>query len=48
MAFSQLLLDHRSRHELEMTYPDFRIRPSHKHLIDILFPKLPSYIHSAY
>jgi predicted acetyltransferase len=48
IAFTQLLLGHRSRSELEMTYPDFGIRPSHKHLIDVLFPKLPSYIHSAY
>lgn len=47
-VFAQLLLGHRSREELEMTYPDFIIRPSHKNLIDILFPKLPSYIHSAY
>ncbi len=48
LVFTQLLLGHRSRHELEMTYPDFIIRPSHKHLIDVLFPKLPSHIHSAY
>jgi predicted acetyltransferase len=48
LVFTQLLLGHRSRNELEMTYPDFGIRQSHKHLIDVLFPKLPSYIHSAY
>jgi len=48
LVFTQLLLGYRSRHELEMTYPDFIIRPSHKHLIDVLFPKLPSHIHSAY
>jgi predicted acetyltransferase len=48
LVFPQLLLGHRSRHELEMIYPDFIIRPSHKQLIDILFPKLPSHIHSAY
>jgi predicted acetyltransferase len=47
-AFTQLLIGHKSRHELEMIYPDFNIRPSHKHLIDILFPKLPSHIHAAY
>lgn len=47
-VFTQLLLGHRSREELEMTYPDFIIRPSHKQLIDVLFPKLPSHIHSAY
>jgi len=48
LVFVQLLLGHRSRHELEMIYPDFAIRPSHKHLIDMLFPKLPSHIHAAY
>jgi predicted acetyltransferase len=48
LVFAQLLLGHRSREELEMTYPDFLIRPSHKNLIDVLFPKLPSYIHCTY
>ena len=48
LVFMQLLLGYRSRHELEMVYPDFGIQPSHKHLIDVLFPKLPSHIHSAY
>jgi predicted acetyltransferase len=47
-VFTQLLLGHRSREELEAVYPDFIIRPSHKDLVDMLFPKLPSYIHSAY
>jgi predicted acetyltransferase len=48
LVFVQLLLGHRSRQELEMIYPDFRIRQSHKHLIDVLFPKSTSYIHAAY
>lgn len=48
LAFTQLLFGHRSRNELEMIYPDFGIRQSHKHLIDVLFPKLPSHIHSPY
>jgi predicted acetyltransferase len=47
-VFAQLLLGHRSREELEAIYPDFIIHPSHKNLIDTLFPKLPSHIHSAY
>lgn len=47
-VFTQLLLGHRSRQELEMIYPDFIVNPSRKHLIDVLFPKLPSHIHSAY
>jgi predicted acetyltransferase len=48
LVFTQLLLGHRSRDELEMIYPDFGIRQSHKQLIDVLFPKLPSHIHSPY
>ncbi len=47
-VFTQLLLGYRSREELQKNYPDFIVRPSHRHLIDILFPKLPSYIHTAY
>lgn len=48
LVFIQLLLGHRNRQELEIIYPDFRIRSSHRHLIDILFPKLPSYLHAIY
>jgi len=48
LVFTQLLLGHQGRHELEMTYPDFRIDFNHKQLIDVLFPKLPSHIHAAY
>lgn len=48
LAFTQLLLGYRSQEELEMIYPDFRIRPSHKNLVNVMFPKLPSYIHAAY
>jgi predicted acetyltransferase len=47
-VFTQLLLGHRSREELELVYPDFIVRPSHRLLIDTLFPKLSSYIHTAY
>lgn len=47
-VFTQLLLGYRSREELELVYPDFAVRPSHKGLIDVLFPKLPSYIHTGY
>jgi len=47
-VFVQLLMGYRSRQELETTFPDVRIDVSHKRLIDILFPKLPSHIHSAY
>lgn len=48
LVFTKLLLGHSSREELEMAYPDFRVRPSHKHLVDVLFPKLSSYIHATY
>ncbi len=48
IVFAQLVLGYRSREELENIYPDFIVRPSHKGLIDILFPKLPSYIHTEY
>lgn len=47
-VFVQLLTGYRSREELETVFPDVRIAVSHRHLIDVLFPKLPSYIHSAY
>jgi predicted N-acetyltransferase YhbS len=47
-TFTQLLLGYRSRCELEMCFPDFRIDVAHRRLLDVLFPKLPSYIHSAY
>jgi len=49
LVFTQLLLGYRSREELEAIYPDFRVQNSHKHLVDILFPKFQSsYIHAAY
>jgi predicted acetyltransferase len=48
LVFAQLLLGHISREELQTIYPDFIVRASHKYLIDVLFPKLPSYIHTDY
>jgi hypothetical protein len=48
LVFTQLLLGYRSREELEAIYPDFRVQSSHMHLVDILFPKSQSYIHTAY
>jgi hypothetical protein len=48
VVFAQLLLGHRNRHELEMNYPDFHVQDDHKQLVDVLFPKLPSYIHDVY
>jgi hypothetical protein len=49
LVFTKLLLGYRNREELEAEYPDFWIRPTHKKLIDVLFPKSPeSYIHVVY
>jgi predicted acetyltransferase len=48
LVFTQLLFGFRSREELETIYPDFTIRPSHKYLVDVLLPKMPSYIHTEY
>jgi predicted acetyltransferase len=48
LAFVQLFMGYRDRQELEETVPDIRVAVSHRYLIDILFPKMPSYIHSAY
>ena len=48
LVFTQLLLGHRNGHELEMNYPDFHVQDTHKQLVGVLFPKLPSYIHDAY
>jgi predicted acetyltransferase len=48
LVFVQLLLGYRSREELETVYPDFIVKTSHKPLVDVLFPRLPSYIHTDY
>jgi predicted acetyltransferase len=48
LVFMQMLLGYRSREELETAYPDFIVKMSHKSLIDVLFPRLPSYIHTDY
>ena len=48
LVLMKLLLGYRSRQELESCYPDFYVRAKYKQLINVLFPQLPSYIHSAY
>jgi predicted acetyltransferase len=48
LAFIQLMTGYKNGQQLEEAIPDVRIAPSHRYLIDILFPKMPSYIHSAY
>lgn len=47
-VFPQILLGYRNREELEAHYPDFKVKDSHKELIDILFPLKHSYIHYSY
>lgn len=48
LVFIQLLLGYRNREELQAIYPDCLVRTTRRHLIDALFPKLPSYIHTEY
>jgi len=48
LAFVQLMTGYKNRQELMETVPDVRVAVSHRPLIDVLFPKMPSYIHSAY
>jgi hypothetical protein len=48
LAFVQLITGYKNRQELMETVPDVRVAVSHRPLIDVLFPKMPSYIHSAY
>jgi predicted N-acetyltransferase YhbS len=47
-VFPQLLLGHRSVPELEAAYPDFRVRDSHRHLLEAMFPRRPGYIFHVY
>jgi hypothetical protein len=47
-AFVQLMTGYKSRSQLEEAVPDIRIAPTHRFLVDILFPKKRSYIHAAY
>jgi predicted acetyltransferase len=48
LTFTQLMTGYKNRSQLEEAMPDVRIALSHRLLIDVLFPKMPSYIHSAY
>ena len=47
-AFIKLALGYKSRMELEKMYPDFRAQGDLRGLIDVMFPKQPSYIHYSY
>jgi predicted acetyltransferase len=47
-VFIKLALGYKSRIELEKMYPDFRVQGDLGGLIDVMFPKQPSYIHYSY
>jgi predicted N-acetyltransferase YhbS len=46
--FPQLLLGHRGVPELEAAYPDFRIKDTHRSLVEAMFPRKPGYIFHIY
>ncbi len=48
LLFAPLALGYRSREELTRTYPDVRIWGQSQHLVDVLFPKLESFIFTIY
>lgn len=48
LLLAPLLLGYRSRAELQRMYPDVSINSEFQHLIDALFPKLESFIFTAY
>lgn len=47
-AFTRLLLGYRTLDELRDAWPDMVIRPTRRHLLDALFPKLASYVWLPY
>ena len=47
-VFPKMLLGYRSLDELEAEYPDVRIKLEYRPIIDILFPKGSSHIHTTY
>lgn len=48
MQFIPLVLGYWSREELAAMYPDVRVEDGAKHLTDVLFPKVESFIYTAY
>lgn len=48
LLLAPLLLGYRSRTELSAMYPDIGIYGPMQHLVDVLFPKLASFIHTVY
>jgi predicted N-acetyltransferase YhbS len=47
-VFPKILLGYRNLYELEAEYPDVRIKPEYKPIIETLFPKGSSHIHTTY
>jgi predicted N-acetyltransferase YhbS len=48
LLFAPLVLGYRSREELRQAYPDVNIWGQSQHLVDVLFPKLESFLFSIY
>jgi predicted N-acetyltransferase YhbS len=48
MQFIPLVLGYKSREELQAVYPDFSIRGQSQYLVDVLFPKMKSFLHLIY
>ncbi len=48
LLLAPLLLGYRSREELQHMYPDVSINGEFQHLVDVLFPKLESFIYTTY
>lgn len=46
--FIQLVLGYKSREELEGIYPDVSVSGQNKYLVDVLFPKMNSFLHLIY
>jgi hypothetical protein len=47
-VFPKLLLGHRGVTELEAAYPDFRVRDTHRPILEAMFPRRPGYIFHVY
>jgi hypothetical protein len=43
-----MLLGYRSIDELEAEYPDVMIKPDYRQIIEIIFPRGSSHIHTTY
>ena len=48
LQFTPLILGYRTLEELEAAYPDVRVKPTSRLLVDTLFPRVPSFIHTIY